>query len=388
MRILTLSYEYPPVGGGGATVCQGLAESLVDLGHQIDVVTSAMDGLPDHEEQNGVNIYRVPCWRRHQYYSTAPELLTTILPSYRKALELARSHAYDLAHCHFVVPTGVVAYLLQHRIGLPYVLTCHGSDVPGYNPDRFSLLHPVIAPFWRRIVAGSVATTSPSTFLESLVKKVLDRPVDIIPNFFDARPVERLSTDRRRVLVVSRLVKRKGVDSLIDAMAELPSDWELVVAGDGPCLPDLRRQAAARDLRARFLGHVARNQLDELYASAAIFALPSLQENFPMTLLEAMAAGCAVVTTRTEGCVEVVGDAAALIKPGSVDDLRAKLWHLMEDEGACAALGRQGLERVKQFSSAAVVEKFQSLFHRCADAHLGKLSIPTARPVVPSHRIG
>ena len=361
-----------------------------------------MGDLPAYEERSGVHIHRVPCWRRHQHYCTAPELLTTIVPSYRKALELARAHDYDLAHCHFVVPTGIVAYLLQRRIGLPYVLTCHGSDVPGYNPDRFSLLHPLIAPFWRRIVAGSIATTSPSAFLEGLVRRVLDRPVEVIPNFFDATPIDRTPADRRRVLVVSRLVKRKGVDTLIDAMAGLPRDWELLVVGDGPCLPALRRQAAAHKLRAQFLGHVPRDQLDALYGSAAIFALPSLQENFPMVLLEAMAAGCAVVTTRTEGCLEVVGDAAALITAGSVDELRSTLGHLMGDEDACAALGRRGLERVAHFSSATVVAKFETLFERCAvgpESALGPddrplssrpsaLALPNARQAAPRRAVG
>lgn len=366
MRLLTLCYEYPPIGGGGATICEGLCEALVSLGHRVDVVTSAMADLPAYEERNGVEIYRVPCRRRRQYYSTAPELLTTILPTYRKGLELTRSRGYDLVHCHFVVPTGAPAYLLKRRTGLPYVLTCHGSDVPGYNPDRFALLHSLIAPFWRRIFDASAAATAPSTFLQDLIKTLRDRSVRVIPNFYDPPAVSRARTDRRQVLLVSRLVRRKGVEYLIDAMAGLERDWELLVAGDGPRLPEMRRRAAAHGLRARFLGHVPRAQLEELYASAAIFVLPSLKENFPMVLLEAMAAGCAVVTTRAEGCLEVVGDAAALVTPGSVDELRTTLAHLMRDEEAREELRRRGRRRVTQFSSAKVAKEFEALFLRSA----------------------
>jgi glycosyltransferase involved in cell wall biosynthesis len=364
--LLTLSYEYPPVGGGGATICEGLSEVLVTLGHRVDVVTSGMADLPAYEERNGVEIYRVPCWRRHRHYSTAPELLTTIVPTYRQALELTRSRDYDLVHCHFVVPTGAAAYLLKRRTGLPYVLTCHGSDVPGYNPDRFALLHSLIAPFWRRIFDASAAATAPSAFLRDLVKTLRDRSVEVIPNFFDPPAVSRARADRRQVLVVSRLVRRKGVEYLIDAMAGLDRDWELVVAGDGPRLPEMRRRAAAHGLRARLLGHVPRPQLQELYASAAIFVLPSIQENFPMVLLEAMAAGCAVVTTRAEGCVEVVRDAAALVTPGSVDELRATLAHLMRDEEALEELRRSGRRWVTQFSSGKVAKEFEALFLRAA----------------------
>jgi glycosyltransferase involved in cell wall biosynthesis len=369
VRLLTLSYEYPPVGGGGATVCEGLSEALVSLGHRVDVVTSAMADLPPYEDRNGVEIYRVPCWRRHQHYSTAPQLLTTILPTYRKALELTRSRGYDLVHCHFVVPTGAAAYLLKRRTGLPYVLTCHGSDVPGYNPDRFALLHSLIAPFWRRIFDASAAATAPSTFLQDLIKTLRDRSVEVIPNFFDPPVVSRARADGRRILVVSRVVRRKGIEYLIDAMAGLDRDWELLIAGDGPRLPEMRRRAAAHGLPVRFLGHVPRAQLGELYASAAIFVLPSLKENFPMVLLEAMAAGCAVVTTRAEGCREVVGDAAALVTPGSVDELRTTLAHLMRDEAALEELRRRGRKQVTQFSSAKVAKEFEALFLRSAFPH-------------------
>ncbi|MGK7866339.1 glycosyltransferase family 4 protein [Falsiroseomonas sp. E2-1-a20] len=364
MRILTLNYEYPPVGGGGATACQALAEALVKAGHEVEVVTSGMAGLPALEVIRGVRIHRFACLRRHRHSSTAAELLTTIWPTWRTALVRHAAQPFDLVHCHFVVPSGIVAWLLRRRTGLPYVLTAHGSDVPGYNPDRFELLHRLIAPAWRRILEGAAAVTSPSDFLARLIARHGGPTAVVIPNPLDIPPapvVER----HDRILVVSRLVARKGVQHLIEAFPDLPPGWELVIAGDGPHLPALRALARDRGVPARFLGLVAREELPALYASARLFVLPSLQENFPMVLLEAMQAGCAVVTTRTEGCLEVVGDAAALVEPASAASLRQVLTPLMQDEAAMRELGQRGRARAASFTAPEVVRAFIQLFEHC-----------------------
>jgi glycosyltransferase involved in cell wall biosynthesis len=144
MKLLCINYEYPPIGGGGGVVSQGLAEALVQHGYSIDVVTSGMRDLPCYEEKNGVRIHRVRCIRRYRHYVTLPEMCTLILPLYRKALELIGKNHYDLNHTHFVVPSGIVSYLLRKQTGLPYLITAHGSDIPGYNPDRFNFAHLLI----------------------------------------------------------------------------------------------------------------------------------------------------------------------------------------------------------------------------------------------------
>ncbi|WP_119459248.1 glycosyltransferase family 4 protein [Rhodospirillaceae bacterium SYSU D60014] len=364
MKILSVCYEYPPVGGGGATVCQGTAEAFVKAGHEVDVVTSGMKDLPPFEERNGVGIHRVRCIRLHRHYSTAPELLTQILPSYRKALELMERKAYDVNHCHFVVPSGLVSYLLWKRRRLPYILTAHGSDVPGYNPDRFDLMHRLIKPVWRRVIAGSSGVTTPSHFLAELIQRQIDVPVEVIPNPYDPPKTADVSR-RNRILVATRMVERKGVQDLIRAFAQLKTDWELVVAGDGPSLPMLKALAAETGARATFLGFIPRQDLAALYRTAKIFVFPSLQENFPMVLLEAMAAGCAVVTSTAPGCAEVVGDAGIKVEPRNVEALRTTLERLVGDETEIKTLGRLGQDRIDRFASARVTVQYEATFLRC-----------------------
>ncbi|MDF1585486.1 glycosyltransferase family 4 protein [Marinimicrococcus flavescens] len=367
MRLLTLTCEYPPVGGGGATACRILCEALVRAGHAIDVVTAGMADLPATEEIGGVRVHRVPGVRRWRHYSNAVEQASFVLPMYRRAAGLLGRYRHDLCHCHFVVPTGAVASALLHRHGLPYVLTAHGSDVPGYNPDRFAFLHGLIAPAWRHILAGAAAVTSPSMFLAGLLDQRMQLDVEVLPNPFEL-PRGVAAERGRRVLAVSRLVERKGLQHLIAAMGALDTDWELIVAGDGPLLPELRRQAAEAGVRASFLGFVPREELAGLYAGAGLFVMPSLRENFPMVLLEAMAAGCAVVSTDAEGCAEVVGNAARLVPAGDVLALGRAIETLSRDAAHRQELGREAQRRARSFGADEVAGRFAALFARCLAA--------------------
>jgi glycosyltransferase involved in cell wall biosynthesis len=361
MKILTICHEYPPVGGGGATACRILAEALVRAGHVVDVVTSGMRDLPRLEVSSGVTIHRTACVRRLRHYSTTAELASWILPALATGNGLLRQHKYDLVHCHFVVPGGIVASALARRARVPFVLTAHGSDVPGYNPDRFALVHRLISPLWSRIVWASAAVTVPSRHLCELMAKHTPHPIHVIANPFDVpapRSVER--TDR--ILVATRLVERKGVQTLLAALANSAANYEVVVVGDGPYLSTLKRLAAEGAVPVRFLGFVPREQLSEHYAASRVFVFPSIQENFPMVLLEAMAHGCAVLTTSARGCAEVVGDAALLVPPGDVARLRESVVLLMSDDALAAELARRGKERVQQFASARIAGEFERLF--------------------------
>jgi len=341
LKILSLTYEYPPIGGGGSIVAAAVNEELVRLGDEVTVLTSAMQGLPAEETVEGVVVHRTACVRRHSHYTTAPELLSTLVPAYLRGAQLIRAIEPDVIHTHFIVPSGALACALSRRFNVPYVLTAHGSDVPGYNPDRFGLMHRMLKPAWRRIVEGASAVTSPSRYLAELMQQQgCTVPVSIVPN--GHRPHPGLGTVRRnRVLVVARMFPRKGIQHFIDAVAGVEGEWEFVIAGDGPYRDQLEAQARSVAPNVRFVGFVNRETLRALYESSRILVFPSIQENFPMVLLEAMDAGCAIVTTNAEGCAEVVGDAGLVVPRGDPQGIRAALDKLMhEPELVCSLAGR------------------------------------------------
>ena len=361
MRILTLCYEYPPVGGGGGVVCQGVAQALVRAGHTVDVVTGKMKGLASHEVDHGVGVHRVRCVRPHPHYTTAAQLATMLPGLYARARALHRAKPYDLCHCHFVIPSGVVAYALLKTDGLPYVVTAHGSDVPGYNPDRFGRLHPLVHPMWRRIVHAASAITSPSKHLEGLIHERIDVPVRVIPNGFDP-PTFPKAERKNRILVATRMFERKGVQFVIRALAGMDTDWEVCVIGDGPYLPTLKKLASSLGVKVNFLGMIPRDELQRYYATSRLFVFTSSQENFPMVLLEAMAGGCAVVTSSTSGCAEVGSGAAVLVEPENELALRDTLSRLLRDDVAIERHARLGVDRVAQFGWDRIASEFAALF--------------------------
>jgi glycosyltransferase involved in cell wall biosynthesis len=397
MRILSLTYEYPPIGGGGGVVAAALNKTLVGQGHSIDVVTSGMRDLPALDTVDGARVHRAWCWRRHRHYSTALELSTTLASAYKTAAKIIEEQHPDLIHTHFVVPSGFVARALSVRYGIPYVLTAHGSDIPHYNPDRFDMLHSLLSPFWRRVMRDAAAVTSPSQFLADLIHESIETPVKVIPNGYtpDADEV-RPRPKRNLVLVVSRLFPRKGVQHFIDSVAAMssgwasPNEWEFVIAGDGPYLPTLREQASRVGANVRFAGFLDKRTLRALYEEARILVFPSIRENFPMVLLEAMDAGCAVITTNAEGCAEVVGDAGVVFEKGNIPQLREALVALMNDPTRSAALSTQAMERASQYRWSRIAARYQELFEtviRHTPAHSGggrfKGPVVKTQPGVP-----
>jgi glycosyltransferase involved in cell wall biosynthesis len=386
LRILMLNLEYPPLGGGAGPVTRGLARALVAGGHSVDVVTMRYRGLPAEADDDGVRLFRVPGIRRRLELSHLHELATYVWGGLRKSRALARAAAYDLCHCHFIVPTGIIPYTLRTMPGFPpYVITSHGSDVPGYNPDRFTLVHRLTPPLLRRVLRSAAGLIVPSAALERLIQDRFGQdtpPRTLIANGieldrFTARPKEP------RVLVATRLFERKGVQHVIEALATLPGHGHtLEVAGDGPQHAELERQARDRGVPAHFHGWLSRKTLDPLFERSRIFVLATASDNFPVSLLEAMAARCAVITTRAGGCPEVVGDTGLVVEPGDVQGLREALNRLMRDSAYAESLGERAARRVRdQFGWAAIASRHESAYQAAlqrarSSAGLDQLAAP------------
>ena len=366
MRILTLSYEYPPLGGGGAKVVDGLARHL--CGHAVDIVTMGFQDLPDIEIVEGVNVYRLPSRRKRADICHAYEMLPYLVSAFPRVMRLIAEKKYDINHTHFIFPDGVLAWMLHRFTGLPYVITAHGSDVPGYNPDRFKFQHTLLSPLWSRVVKNAECVICPSAYLQGLLEKH-NRTVrsEIIPNGMYVDKFNPHLEKRMRILVVTRMFKRKGVQYLLEALKGKTLDCEINIVGDGPYLDTLKRMAADTPTDIHFLGWLDNdsNELRALYETSSIFVFTSQQENFPVNLLEAMTAGMAIVISEDHGSREVVGDTAIQVKANQPDQFFATLQHLLRDPAQCEALGRRARQRLEShFTWPIIAGKYQSLFEK------------------------
>ncbi len=368
MNILVLNYEYPPLGGGAAPVCRDLAEFYARHGHQTEVITMAFRGLPRREVVNGVAIRRVWALRKRQATCETPEMLSYVASAFPGVLRRLWSGRYDAIHCHFVVPTGLLAYAATRFARTPYIVTVHGSDIPGYNPERFTREHQYLRPVLRVILGAAAAITAPSEFMRGLVREhVGEFPVDVIPNAVDStmftpRPKQR------RILMSGRLLARKGFADVLEALRGLDTDYEVHVAGDGPQRAAL--EALARELNTRVVFHGWLEQHSaqwrELYETSSILCLVSEMENSPVSLLEGMLAGMAVVTSNVSGCPEIVGDAGLTVAPHDIADIRAALHRLISDDAFRENLAQRARHRaLAQYSLERIGARYLELLESC-----------------------
>jgi glycosyltransferase involved in cell wall biosynthesis len=366
MRVLLLNYEFPPLGGGAAPVTEHLSKALGKSGHSFDLVTMGFRGLPAEEKVGPIHVYRVPCRRKKKELSTTLEMFSFLRPAWKKANALIAKNKYDLIHCHFIIPTGVIAWRLSKKHGIPYIISTHGSDIPCYNPDRFQLMHKLLLPFWRTIVRNAKRVLTPSESLRQLVLKSWNGSQDKIKAIhwgIDISPAPK-GKKENRIVFAGRLFDRKGAGTLVDAALKMNlNGWEVAIVGDGPQRAELEAKSKG-NAHIKFYGWMPREKLQKLYEQSRIFAFVSTAESFGLVLAEAMAAEMAVITSNETACPEVVGDAGIIIPAKDPEALRETLESLMSDAKKIAALGKLGRKRVLETFTWEKCAKEYDLIYR------------------------
>jgi glycosyltransferase involved in cell wall biosynthesis len=367
-RVLMLSYEYPPLGGGGGGVVKGLTQSLGQLEQPIDLVTMRAAGHPRQSGDNGLSITNVPCIRTNQSVCYFPEMIPYVLFGLPVLLKKVRKERYLINHTHFIFPDGILAWLLFKFTGLPYVLTAHGSDVPGYNPDRFSVLHKLLRPLWLAITNNAASIICPSHHLESLLLRANpNAKTEVLPNGIDVDRFHPASKREDSILVVTRMVRRKGVQYLIEALEGWDNHPVVNIVGDGPYLDTLKALARKKNVSVNFVGFLDNKseRFKTLLETSRYFIFTSSAENFPVVLLEAMSAGLAIITTNDTGCAEAVGDAALLVPPKDAGAIQKALKKLIDDRDMANSLMQKARNRVtEQFDQASLTARHIEIYRQ------------------------
>ncbi len=240
------------------------------------------------------------------------------------ALRLAlRRFRPDVVHAHWLLPQGLVALYAARRV--PVLVTSHGADLFGLNGRAFALIRKAVI---NRVAALSVVSRA---MLRRVHAEVPQARVHVLPMGVDCR--QRFCPDHGAqvedaLLFVGRLVEKKGLHNLIEAMpavlAARPSA-SLDVVGFGPERAKLERRVAELNLqeRIRFLGALPQEQLPSYYRKASLFVAPFIeasggdQEGLGLVVAEAMACGCPVVVGDVAGVRDLVGDDTGVIVPAA-----------------------------------------------------------------------
>jgi glycosyltransferase involved in cell wall biosynthesis len=374
MKILMLNHEFPPVGGGASPVTFELCRQLVKMGHDVDVVTMHYDKLPRFEQIEGFGVYRTPALRKRPNICYTHELATYVPGALRRTLRLAREKRYDVIHCHFMVPGAPLAYIVSKRADIPFLVTCHGSDVPGYNPDRFGVVHKMITPAWRFFARRTPFMTAPSESLKELILRhhpgayVTVVPNGIYPETFS--PTEK----KNSILMCSRIFKRKGFQYVIEAIKSIQKklDWEVNLVGEGPYLPELRKIAQGSPTDVKFWGWLDKSdpRFVELFNTSSIFIFTSEAESFGMVIAEAMAAGNAIIASNIPAHQEVLGDAGLFVEPASAAGIRTALIKLIDNPALRTDLQKLARDRVcKYFAWDVITRRYVDCYQQAIDGY-------------------
>jgi glycosyltransferase involved in cell wall biosynthesis len=167
---------------------------------------------------------------------------------------------------------------------------------------------------------------------------------------------------RPYVLWTGTIEPRKNLARLIEAFLSMDTDTELVLAGPQGWNEDLSQLLARGDGRIRSLGYVQPHELAALYSSASVFCYPSLLEGFGLPVLEAMAQGAPVVTSRGTATEEAAGGAAVLVDPQDTRSIADGMTELLEDRSKAELLGAAGRARANELTWASCAERMHAVY--------------------------
>lgn len=368
---------------------------LRDRGVTVEVLAPAYRGLAD-QTVDGVRVHRFRYaprgWETLTHDQTAPDRIRekpwflAFVPGYvaagsRAAARVAREGGFGVVHAFWPIPQGILGLHAKRKTGLPLVSTFFGVELT-WMERQF----PFLAPLLRRIVRGSDAVTAISTYTAGRLKAqvpgvepaiipfgaAVDAPAEAPPYTYDGtRPFELLFT--------GRLVERKGVHLLLDALAAIPADRSIVlnVLGDGPDRAKLEAQANRLGLggRAVFHGFVTKEELQRRLAACDAFVLPAVidakgdTEGLGVVLIEAMSYARPVIASAAGGIVDIVRDGrnGILVPPGDAAALSAAIGRMMDDPQAAREMGIHGRQDVERdFSWDAIADRLAEIYRNVA----------------------
>ncbi len=373
MRILMLSWNFPPAMGGMEFMIDNIFRGLRRRGHAVSMVTARAEGAPPEPD-----VFRSP-W---------PRLGGFVAYSFLQGRKLARAAAPDAILCGSLV-TAPAAWWLSRRFHVPFVVLVHGGDIA-----HGGRLYQAVA---RRLLAAATRVCANSHYTRDLLvsKGVAAARIDVVhpgvavERFEPPLPAEmdalRARYGERRILLsVGRLVRRKGILEFVDqVMPELVRrypDLLLLVVGEDARDSLLHKGEGMRaqiDARIRernlsdhvkLLGALPDAALIPLYFRAEIFLLPCLDipgdvEGFGIVFSEAALARTPIVATRAGGIPDAVaeGETGLLVPPGDYPAMATALARLLDDPDGRRRMGQAARERARRcFDWPVIMQQYEA----------------------------
>src|SRR2546425_3062481 len=379
MRVLILSWEYPPlIEGGLARHVRKLSENLVRQDVEVHVLTRGGEESPAEDDCDGVVVHRVREPERPrglaEFVAWVEHMNSDMLAA---GVELGDRFDFDVVHGHDWLVASAGDHLAR-RFRCPLVVTIHATEYGRHQGwvDKHPQSHIHGVERWMANRADRVITCS--HYMRGHVADIYgleESRISVIPNGIDPldlQPVDDLerlraqfaAPDERLVVLVGRLVYEKGFQLALEALPgliERLGNVRFLVAGSGTHEQELRRQASSLGLdgHGTFLGWIGDDVLHSLYRIADVCVVPSIYEPFGLVALEAMASGCPCIVADTGGLREVVpdGEVGLRFRARDPEALAEVTERVLADDELGRRLVAQALEHVRRFGRADGAER-------------------------------
>jgi glycosyltransferase involved in cell wall biosynthesis len=389
MKVLLITTAYPR--SEDDIITPWLVETISLLrrdGHDVRVFTSSYRGL-GHQTIFGAPVYRFRYFPRRWEDLTHDETaVDRVKKAFRYKLmalcyvvagmlavwRLCRRERFDIIHTHWPLPHALFGWVAAKTCRAPTVISFHGVELMavkhGMRPLR---------PFLHWAIRNAGAVTANSTHTVRAIQEIYDRPVTIVPfgtaAGSGADSPARTDRQRRELLFVGRLVERKGIPYLVDAVQRLNRELpvHLNVVGTGPDEESLRRRVESRGAAdcVTMHGRVEPDELARQYRDCDAFVLPAVidskgdTEGLGVVIIEAMSYRKPVVASGVGGIVDLVIDdrTGLAVPPAEVEALVGALRRVLTDPALARRLGDAGHDHVQQnYSWPAIIKRLEGIY--------------------------
>ncbi len=390
MKILMISDVYFPRINGVSTSIATYRHELEERGHEVHLIAPDYDGLVTDDE---LRVRRIPAW--HLPFDPEDRLIRSahVLASREELLD----QDFDLLHIQTPFVAHYLGVRLARELGIPRVETYHT-----YFEEYLYHYLPFLPKASTRFLARSMSrrqcndldalVVPSSAMLEVLRGYGIRTHAEIIPtglpeqNFIPGdgqafRAKHGIAPARPVMLYVGRVAFEKNITFLLKVTARIKQhmpDTLLVVAGEGPALEGLKREAVQLGLSGNvlFVGYLDRiRELPDCYRAANVFVFSSCTETQGLVLLEAMAQAVPVVALAEMGTKDILQPGfGAIVAANDVEDFAANVLPLLQHPDATAQLGKQGREYARDWSAGALAERMLGFYQHIIERHV---EVPT-----------
>lgn len=362
---------YPTFGGSGVVATE-LGLELSKRGHEIHFITYKqpvrLELLEKNIHYHQVNVPEYPLFHYQPY-----ELALS-----SKLVNMVKLHRIDVLHVHYAIPHAYAAYmaqkmLLDEGIHLPFVTTLHGTDITLVGN------HPFYKPAVTFSINKSTAVTAVSKSLKNDTLRLFDikKDINVVTNFINVSKLKSDFTDCQRSMIayenekiithISNFRKVKRIMDVIkifnNIQKEIPS--KLMMVGEGPEKEAAEQLCNTLGLTDKVIFFGNSNQIDRILCFSDLFVLPSENESFGLSALEAMAFGVPVISSNTGGLPEVNkhGISGYLADVGAISEMSHFALDILKDENTLSRFKTNAKARATKFDTAKIVSEYERIYN-------------------------